>query len=516
MLGSSVTANQSKARMVASQKPEPVSSRRRHSLDGEDRRSHQSFANSFRDPDGHVVIADRRVFRVVRKEYEPELNSFLASGSFISLFEDGLLPRTEIADHDTFEERLGDKGYCGRDEHIILEHEHIPFQSYPYEWSPEMLYAAGKLTLDIMDRLLPDGFGLKDASPYNVLYRAHRPVFVDLLSVESRDPLDQIWLPYAQFIRTFVQPLLIDRYFGVGLGQTLRIHRDGLSPTYVFRMCGLMHKIRPPFLTLVSLPALLSKIHPGSHWNIYGRHRAKSPEQARFILDHQLKGLRRKLNAVRPSDDRESAWTDYMDGDHHTEQYLSAKRQLVERVISACEPKNVLDVGCNQGHFSAIAAEAGASVIAIDGDPVLAGRLWRKASSRNLNILPLVVDLARPTPALGWRNAECRAFLDRACGSFDCVMMLAVLHHVLVSERIPLDEIMQLARDLTTNVLIIEYIPPEDPMFRSIARGNDHLYGFLTREQFERVSSKYFVIERAERLEPSLRWLYLMRRGQVA
>ena len=502
--------------MLASQRTEPAPNRQERSFDNGPEHCHRPVASSFRDPHGHVVIAERSVFRLVNKEYEPHLNSFLKSASFSSLIADGLLVETKFADTDTSYPALNQQNICQCDSHTVIEHKLIPFGSYPYEWPPEMLYAAGRLTLDIMNRLVPDGFGLKDASPYNILYRAHRPVFVDFLSVEARDPLDPTWLPYAQFVRTFIQPLLADKYFSIALNETLRIHRDGLTPNDVFRMCGLLRRIRPPFLTLVSIPTWLSKIWPSSWQTIYERRLVQSPEQAQYILDHQLKGLRRKLDAVRPNADRKSSWTHYANGDHHTEEYRSSKRQFVVRTIADCKPTAVLDVGCNDGHFSAIAAEAGASVVAIDRDPAVADSVWRQAAARNLNILPLVVDLTRPTPALGWRNMECRAFLDRAYGAFDCVMMLGVLHHMLVSERIPLTEIIQLAQDLTTKFLIIEFIPPEDPMFRLIARGHDHLYSSLTREQFERLSAKYFVIERAQQLQSSQRWLYQMRRAELA
>ena len=37
---------------------------------------------------------------------------------------------------------------------IVLEHERVPFVSYPYEWTFEMLRDAALLQLDIIDRAL--------------------------------------------------------------------------------------------------------------------------------------------------------------------------------------------------------------------------------------------------------------------------------------------------------------------------------------------------------------------------
>ena len=182
------------------------------------------------------------------------------------------------------------------------------------------------------------------------------------------------------------------------------------------------------------------------------------------------------------------------------------------QALADVKPARVLDVGCNTGHFSAMASRAGARVVALDGDAAVTGQVWRRAVAERLDIQPLVVNVARPTPATGWRYEECPSFLDRATGTFDCVLMLAVLHHVLVTERVPLDDVLRLAADLTRDAAIIEFVAPDDPMFRRIARGRDHLHAGLTRELFETACAPYFHIERSTRAEGATRALYLLRR----
>ncbi len=92
--------------------------------------------------------------------------------------------------------------------------------------------------------------------------------------------------------------------------------------------------------------------------------------------------------------------------------------------------------------------------------------------------------------------------------------MLGVLHHLLVSEQIPLPQIIELAAELTTDLLAIEFVAPDDPMFRCIARGRDHLYQALTREVFEETCTKQFRIVRRQKLDQTSRWLYLMRKEE--
>ncbi len=169
-----------------------------------------------------------------------------------------------------------------------------------------------------------------------------------------------------------------------------------------------------------------------------------------------------------------------------------------------------------------LAARQGAEVVAIDSDPVVTASIWRRAAAENLNVLPLVVDFTRPTPAVGWRNQECASFLDRASGldsgggHFDLVMMLAVAHHILVTERIPLEDLLGLADQLTREYVLIEYVAPEDPMFRRIVRGRDQLYAHFSPAWFEAAALSRFELVRSTKIDGLHRWLYLFRRRRAA
>jgi SAM-dependent methyltransferase len=470
---------------------------------------------SLRDPGGHVCLVDDRVIRIVNRDGLSDLLAFLKSDTSSRLFESQQLVNTRFLD-DTATDNLLVHEEVRRAVHnsngaTLLEHERVEFPSFPYEWPAEMLHAAAKLTLDLAEQLLDEGLGLKDASPYNVLFQGPRPIFIDLLSFEPRNSGDPTWLPLAQFVRTFLLPLLVNKHFGINLGQILTSHRDGLEPEEVFQLLSPAQRFLPPFLTMVSLPVWLGgKNHSDS--KIYKQRTLNDADKATFILRQVLKNARRKLNQVAPGANRTSVWSNYMENNRYTEDYFPVKQSFVSDVVKESRPRRVLDVGCNTGHFSAIAARGGASVVAIDYDSVVVGEVWRQATAEKLDILPLVVNLARPTPSIGWRNDECPSFLERARGSFDAVFMLGVIHHLLVSERIPLAEIISLASELTTDTLVIEFVAPDDAMFRRITRGRDHLFTNLTKDVFESVSEQHFEIVRCERLDQTSRWLYLMKK----
>jgi predicted RNA methylase len=337
-------------------------------------------------------------------------------------------------------------------------------------------------------------------------------VFIDVLSLERRDPGDPAWLPYAQFVRTFLLPLLANRHFGMALDQLLFTRRDGLEPEEVYRWLRPLQRVWPPFLSLVSMPVWLGSRHNLDDASIYRKKVLPDAARARFIVRTLLNGLKRRLRALAPKSGVSSAWTGYMEfSNNYTAEHFAAKERFVAECLSAYAPKRVLDAGCNTGHFSFMAARSGAQVVAIDYDPAVVGTVWRKATAEKLDVLPLVVNLTRPTPGVGWNNREWPSFLDRARGSFDAVFMLAVIHHMLVTERVPLNDIMSLAAELTSDLLVIEFVSPQDSMFRRLVRGREELHQDLNESVFERCCQREFDIVSSQHFDGTSRWLYLMR-----
>jgi 2-polyprenyl-3-methyl-5-hydroxy-6-metoxy-1,4-benzoquinol methylase len=472
---------------------------------------------SFRDPAGSLFNYQGRILRIVNPIGVADLTAFLESKAARKLTSSGRVVATRPLDESETRELLADPAvqslFDARDGRMVVEHERIAFPSFPYEWPPELLHAAGLLTLDLAQALLEDGIGLKDGTPYNVLFRGPEPVFIDVLSFERREAGDATWLPYAQFVRTFVLPLLANRAFGLGLDQILTTRRDGLEPEEVYRWAGAWKRLRPPFLSMVSIPTWLGGRHKQDDTAIYQKKLHSDPAKARFILNTLLNGLRRTLKRLEPVGGAHSTWSDYMTtNNNYTAGHFEAKQRFVKEALAEFPARSVLDVGCNTGHFSALAARTGASVVALDYDPVVLGDVWRNARAEKLNILPLAVNLTRPTPGTGWLNRECSSFLDRARGKFDAVLMLAVIHHMLVTERVPLADIVDLAAELTTGLLIVEFVAPEDSMFRRLTRGREELHKDLTADVFETVCRRRFDIVRSQHVEGAARRLYLLRK----
>ena len=114
-----------------------------------------------------------------------------------------------------------------------------------------------------------------------------------------------------------------------------------------------------------------------------------------------------------------------------------------------------------------------------------------------------MADIARPPGGCGWANAEIPSLLDRARGRFDCVLMLALLHHLVVNERVPLDRILDLAAGLTRRMAVVEYVDPADARFQAIVRGRESLHADLTPHAFETAAARRFHIALARDLTPT-------------
>lgn len=374
-------------------------------------------ATSFRDPGGYVSVTKDRVIRTVLPEGMGNLNACLNSDAARGFVEKGALIATRRLESDA------DVGV----EHLRVEHPRIPFPSYAHEWPAAMLHAAAQLTLELCSALLDEGRGLKDATPGNILFRGPQPVFIDVLSFEDRNPLDPIWLADAQFARTFLIPLLLHRRAGYPIHELFLTRRDGIAPEEAVHRLSGVRRWLPPDLGLVTLPASAARLE---NERLYQPRQAREAGEAKFILAHHFRALRKKLDGLTP---RPAAGAPNRAPDTHQ----TARRAFVESALRQIKPARVLDVSANTGELSLTAAAGGASVVAIDSDPEKVASLWRPAAAAGADILPLVVDFARPTPAAGWRCMEHSGFLERAEGFFDCALLLGITDRLMVTDQIP-------------------------------------------------------------------------------
>jgi SAM-dependent methyltransferase len=418
---------------------------------------------TFRDPAGSLSFEDDRVIRRVGAASRAAVLDLLETP-----FCQAAQQRGQLIDAEIEESRQG----------LRLCHPKISVPTYPWEWTPTQWLAAAELTLDLCQQALDGGWILKDATPLNVLFTGTRPIFVDILSFERRDPHSSIWLAYGQYVRTFLLPLLMDRTLSWPLSLSL-FKRDGYEPAECYAALGWGRRLSRDAFWPITLPTLLDRRSQSPAPAKKRSSRIADPEVTADVLRRTLKDLRRRTQRALP-DSASSNWSEYQDTlTHYTAGQSRQKLDWVRSAIETAQPVRVLDIGANTGEFSALAASMGAEVVALERDNASADRLFRMARERNLPIQTICADIARPTPAVGWENAESVALLPRLAGQFDLVLMLAVIHHLLLMEQIPLPAIFDLCYRLTRHHMIVEWVPVEDPMYQSLMRGRNSLYGSL-------------------------------------
>jgi SAM-dependent methyltransferase len=452
---------------------------------------------TFRDPAGQLRLTTTHALRRIHPSAEDAVRDFLASPLRAALERSGDLITSSIADPS--------RHACIRSGELWLEHPRIDPISYPWEWTAAQWRAAAELTLRVAAQAVDAGWTLKDATPLNVLFAGARPVLVDVLSLERRDSRSTVWLAYGQFVRTFLLPLVAAKHLKWPLQATL-FWRDGYEPTAIARALPPRQLLHPRLLDVVTLASMFESSggKGDKQTKSRGLSSARDPELARHILRKRIARLEKQIAYAAPTQTR-SQWSEYtQSASHYSAADVEAKQQFVRGVLDSCRPERVLDIGANTGSYSMIAAEAGAQVLALDNDEAAIDALWRTAAEKDLPIAALVANIARPTPAAGWRNKEHLSLLDRLQdrlgdglndrhnGGFDLVLMLAVIHHLILREQVPLKLVGELCASLTRRWLVVEWVPPSDPMYQEWLRGRDDLYGHLSETDLTQALAPFF------------------------
>jgi hypothetical protein len=203
----------------------------------------------------------------------------------------------------------------------------------------------------------------------------------------------------------------------------------------------------------------------------------------------------------------DGVWVEYGEHNRYTDEDARQKDDFVRSVATSQAWPLVWDLGANNGRHSRIAAEGARHVVAIDADPGPIELLYRDLrDAGDEKILPLTMNIADPSPGLGWRGLERKPLLER--GRPDLVLALALVHHVAIGANVPVREFVDWLASLGS-ALVIEFPTREDPMVRKLlSRKRAGLHRDYEREYFERCLEEAFDVRRSERLGSGTRILY--------
>ena len=454
-------------------------------------RQRGQLSASFRDPSGFLFSRDGVLYRQINRKYEQEYARFMESGLYEKLIKVGLLiPHLEV-DQAPAEAEASYK---------IIQPERVPFISYPYEWSFSQLKDAALATLSIQRRALRVNMSLKDASAYNIQFVRGKATLIDTLSFEIYKE-GQPWVAYRQFCQHFLAPLALMALRDVRLNQLLRVYIDGLPIDLASELLPAKTRLNFGLLTHIHLHASAQKRYSGA--DVKARTGTLN-KQAMVGLIDSLDATIRKLN-WNPSG---TEWGNYYEMTNYSNAAFEHKKQLVAEWCARVKPALVWDLGANTGVFSRVAGETGAFVVSSDMDPAAVEQNYRQVKGeRTENILPLLIDLTNPSPSIGWANRERDSFQAR--GPADLILALALIHHLAISNNVPLP---QLADFFTTlgKWLVIEFVPKPDSQVQKLLVSREDIFPNYTREGFEAAFKQKFKLCEAVNVHESERVLYLM------
>jgi len=447
--------------------------------------------SSFRDSSGFLFYIENELYRVINSSYKEQYDHLINSELYKKLTENNLL-----ISHEEINNLEIDYSY-----YKIIKPKKIPFVSYPYEWSFSQLKDAALLTLRIQKGAMKYGMTLKDGSAYNIQFFNGKPIFIDTLSFEMYED-GQIWKPYKQFCQHFLAPLALMSKKDIRLNLLSKTFIDGIP-------LDLTAKLLPK--TTFGNFGLMAHIHAHAKSQKHYENKEDTKIKERTISKRSFEGLTDNLDSsIKKMTWKEdnTEWGNYYSDTNYSEESFEEKKKIILSTLEKITPRIVWDLGANTGIFSRLASDQGINTISFDIDPLAVEKNYLESLKNNeQNLLPLILDLTNPSSNIGWNNDERISFLQR--GPADLVFALALVHHLAISNNVPLYKIAEFFSAIS-KFLIIEFIPKSDSQVKRLLTTREDIFKNYDEQNFEKEFSKFFKITSSQKLVESERTIYIM------
>jgi len=446
---------------------------------------------SFRDPSGFLFFKNKILYRQVNTIYKEDYDHLINSGLYKKLSESNLLVRHKEANLSFAESESAYK---------VLKPEPIAFISYPYEWCFSQLKDAALTTLKIQRIAIEYGMSLKDASAYNIQFQHGKPIFIDTLSFEILKQ-GRPWIAYRQYCQHFLSPLILMSSKDYHFNQLFKQYIDGIPLDLTSKILPWYTRLIPGIMIHIHLHARSQKYYSSKTINIKKK---KIGRHAYLGIIDNLESVTRKIKLQL----KNSVWSKYYEDTNYSPEAFEHKKKILETFLGEINPDEVWDLGANIGIFSRTASNKGIRTISFDIDSIAVEKNYRDCVSRNeKNILPLLLDLTNPSPAIGWENKERMSLIER--GPTDTVFALALIHHLAISNNLPFAKVAAFLYKLCES-LVIEFVPKSDSQVQRLLATREDIFDRYTQPDFEKEFSIFFTISEVVKIKDSDRTLYLM------
>ncbi len=449
------------------------------------------IAGSFRDPSGFLFYQENVLYRQVNTAYRENYDLLIESGLYQALIDSKLLvSHIEEKTDATYADCV----------YKILKPEIVPFISYPYEWCFSQLKDAALTTLKIQKIALDFGMSLKDSSVYNIQFLKGRPIFIDTLSFEKYQE-GSPWVAYKQFCQHFLAPLALMSFSDVRLNQLLKVFIDGVPLDLASSLLPAKTKLNFSLLSHIHLHAKSQKKYESKTVN------SSQKKFSRFAFLAMIDNLQGGIGKLKWKP-HGTEWGDYYQNTNYSTESFKVKEKLVEEFAESLNPRSAWDIGANTGVFSRVLSRKGIPVVSFDIDPAAVELNYLTVSKNNeINILPQLLDLTNPSPGIGWGNEERSSLIER--GPVDLVLALALIHHMAISNNLPLAKVAEFFSRIC-RTLVIEFVPKNDSQVERLLKTREDVFDEYDEGHFESAFSQYFEIRMASKIKLSERTLYAM------
>ncbi|HKS40552.1 MAG TPA: hypothetical protein VJX74_08035 [Blastocatellia bacterium] len=385
--------------------------------------------HSFADDAGRLFWLNDQLCRGIYPEQAPFFAQLFREGVIQNLIEQELLVETEPTD-------LTVDGFS-----MILKHHRIPFTSYPQEWCAAMLKDAALAIINLTIELAERNLTLKDAHPWNVLFDACKPVYVDATSIAPQNG-ESNWSAYDEFCRFCYYPLILMSHGQERIARALLPEYEGVT--------------RSDFVTVMrgSGPSrlILSKLVRRGLKVIKSTFR-KEPNGRKSRLAF-LRQIRRDIENIQlPSYERKH------DESISSQFELTPPQRTLHKVLTELKPDSVLDLSRGASWTSTLPAVMGYSVVSTNADSSRATAIYATARKQSLPILPLIIDFIKPTPSVGYSSHYSIAATERL--KCDMVLALGMAHKIALENHFDSDLIVEGLSSFSKRWLVVEFVRRE-------------------------------------------------------
>jgi hypothetical protein len=448
---------------------------------------------SFRDPDGRVFFYEENVYRTLDPSAVERMKALLSLPFFAKWVESGNLINTKLMQASDVLPGTFYEGNC------ILWHEKVSTITYPFEWTFSMLKDAALLTLNLMETLIENNYILKDGTAWNICFKESRSCFYDVLSIDTYRE-GQPWEGLTQFLQEFYYPLMLQSYHGINFQPLWRATQQGIPVSLLYKTLSKIDIFKKGVFKYVYLQEKFSANKAISEAKLKGEF-SKNAFSKHSLL-HMIKDLQKCIKSFEVTK-HQSVWKEYDSQNSYKSEDVCAKEKFIEEGLDVLRPASVIDLGCNTGHYSLIAAKT-SQVISCDLDPICVDYIYLQ---KNPKILPIVLNLMTPSPAMGWHLKERKDIFSRIkVGSF---MSLALMHHLCITYNVPLESFVKLLRSIAP-CGIVEWVDKKDPMVQFLLRNRTDIFNNYTWENFQKYLNEYFNIEKVTSVNDGCRNLVLL------